>query len=291
VLLDVLDAGALGRVGDQDAREQVLAVRADRDAAREAEVHRQDALQHLAGRRARGGRPSFERCREEQLINYVKTKKLIQWFTRAMRRRRLGGWLVAEGPDHKQGRLQTRQRRCVRHKSGSFRAHRLSKAITGARAGKGGVLQWHAPFESAADRPHPMVARRGILRARTCITRFIGARAWGDVRDQAMRAHTLTVGRGPPAAGRERTAEQDTYSMTPALQTSAFLPSYVRLLEMTSGAAAADSASSQGGVSSAAPCNSQDICAQVRSARSLKEPADSGKSLAWTPKEATTDIG
>ncbi len=48
-----------------------------------------------------------------------------------------------------------------------------------------------------------------------------------------------------------------TYSMTPALQTSAFLPSYVRLLEMTSGAAAAASASGQGqgGVSSAAPCS------------------------------------
>jgi len=194
----------------------------------------------------------------------VKTKKLIQWFTRAMRRRRLGGWLVAEGPDHKQGRLQTRQRRCVRHKSGSFRAHRLSKAITGARAGKGGVLQWHAPFESAADRPHPMVARRGILRARTCITRFIGARAWGDVRDQAMRAHTLTVGRGPPAAGRERTAEQDDVQHDTRLQTSAFLPSYVRLLEMTSGAAAAESASSQGGVSSAAQSSLQTLERHLR---------------------------
>ena len=48
--------------------------------------------------------------------------------------------------------------------------------------------------------------------------------------------------RQPPCSLKQivtRCAPQNrmTYNMTPALQTSAFLPSYVRLLEMTSGAA------------------------------------------------------
>jgi len=83
-----------------------------------------------------------------------------------------------------------------------------------------------------------------------------GTRQCGHTRWQWGEARLRRAARAPQ--------NRMTYSMTPALQISAFLPSYVRLLEMTSGAAAAESASSQGGVSSAAQSSLQTLERHLR---------------------------
>ena len=179
MLLDVLDAGALGRVGDQDARQQVLAVRADRDAAREAEVHRQDALQHLAGgARAVGA-----------LVLHASM---------------MPGQLLAQRDQtaHKHGKLKTRQRHCLRRKRAPLW---LAAEERPSRArGQGQAACSHGARLLKALR----VARirwslEGVFCARAHIAGMSGARAAPRLRQRQVMgtASTRAGGEARPACG------------------------------------------------------------------------------------------
>lgn len=57
MLLDVGDGVALGRISHQDLGQQILALRADRDAGRKVVVNRQDPLQYLTTTASPGQAP------------------------------------------------------------------------------------------------------------------------------------------------------------------------------------------------------------------------------------------